>query len=62
MDLLPEANPIKKRPYKLVHKYKEIGKTEFDNMVIARIIYDVDQSQWESPMVMQHVKLGFNPA
>lgn len=27
IDLLPEVTPIKKRPYKLAHKYKEIVKT-----------------------------------
>ena len=33
--LFPEATPVKKRPYKLAHKYKEIVKTEIDNMLIA---------------------------
>ena len=27
IDLLPYATPVKKRPYKLAHKYKEIVKT-----------------------------------
>ena len=53
MDLLPEATPMKKRPYKLAHKYKETVKTEIDNMLIAGIIYSVDQSEWEIPMVVQ---------
>lgn len=44
IDLLPEAQPIKKRPYKSDHKYKDIVKTEIDNMLVARIIYLVDQS------------------
>ena len=42
IDLLLNATPIKKRPYKLAHKYKEIVKTEFDNMLTAGIIYPVD--------------------
>ena len=42
IDLLPGAIPIKKRPYKLDHKYKEIVKTEIDNMLTAGIIYPVD--------------------
>ena len=29
----PDAWPVKKRPYKLAHKYKEIVKKEFDNML-----------------------------
>ena len=44
IDLIPEATPIKKRPYKLAHEYKEIVITEIDNMLIAGIIYLVDQS------------------
>ena len=53
IDRLPEAIPIKKRPYKLVHKYKEIVKIEIDNMLIAGIIYLVYQSEWTSPVVLQ---------
>ena len=47
-----DARPVKKRPYKLAHKYKEIVKKEIDNMLAARIIYPIDQSEWEIPMVM----------
>ena len=54
--LLPEAISVKKRLYKLAHKYKEIVKTEIDNMLATGIIYPVDQSEWASPMVVQHKK------
>ena len=30
IDIKPEAKPIKKRPYKLAHKYNEIVKKEID--------------------------------
>ena len=53
IDLLPEATPIKKRPYKLAHKYKEIVKSEIDNMLTTGIIYPIDQSEWGAPMVVQ---------
>ena len=56
IDLLPKATPIKKRPYKLSHKYKEIVKTKIDNMFTIGIIYPVDQSEWESPIVVQPKK------
>ena len=56
IDLLPKATPIKKRPYKLAHKYKEIVKMEIYNMLIVGIIYPIDQSQWASPMVVQPKK------
>ena len=52
IDLLLEATPIKKRPYKLAHKYKEIVKIEINNMLTAGIIYPIDQSEWASPMVV----------
>ena len=45
IDLIPEAKPIKKRPYKLAHKYKDIVKSKIDNMLVAGIIYPVDQSK-----------------
>ena len=37
-------------------KYKEIVKKEIDNMLAARIIYPIDQSEWEIPMVFQPKK------
>ena len=53
IDIKPNARPIKKRPYNLTHKYKEIVKKEIDNMLAARIIYLIDQSEWEIPMVVK---------
>ena len=53
IDIKPNVWPVKKRPYKLAHKYKEIVKKEINNMLEARIIYPIDQSEWESPMVVQ---------
>src|SRR5713226_8680726 len=47
---------MKKRPYKLAHKYKEIVKKEIDNMLTTGIIYPIDQSKWEIPMVFQPKK------
>lgn len=56
IDLLLEATLVKKRPYKLAHKYKEIVKTEIDNTLKSGIIYLVDQSKWASPMIVQPKK------
>ena len=47
---------MKKRPYKLAHKYKETVKKEIDNMLAAGIIYPIDQSEWENPMDVQPKK------
>ena len=56
IDIKPDARLVKKRPYKLAHKYKEIVKKEIDNMLAAKIIYPIDKSEWESPMVLQPKK------
>ena len=56
IDLLPDAKPMRKRPYKLAHKYKDIVKKEIEAMLAAGIIYPVDQSEWDSPMVVQPKK------
>ena len=56
IDLLPNSKPIKKRPYKLAHQYKDIVKNEIDNMLKVGIIYHVNQSKWASLMVVQPKK------
>ena len=56
IDLLPDAKPVRKRLYKLAHKYKDIVKTKIEAMLAAGIIYPVDQSEWASPMVIQPKK------
>ena len=56
IDIKPNARPVKKRPYNLAHKYKEIVKKEIDNMLTVGIIYPIDQSKWEIPMVVQPKK------
>ena len=53
IDIKPDARPVKKRPYKLAHKYKEIVKKEIDNMLTAGIIYPIYQLKWGIPMVVQ---------
>ena len=42
IDIKPDVGPVKKIPYKLAHKYKEIVKKEIDNMLAAGIIYPID--------------------
>ena len=43
IDIKPDVWPVKKLPYKLAHKYKEIVKKEIDNMLAPGIIYPIDQ-------------------
>jgi len=56
IELLLDAKPVRKIPYKLAHKYKDIVKKEIKAMLSADIIYPVDQSKWASPMVVQPKK------
>ena len=56
IEILLDANLVKNRSYKLAHKYKDIIKNEIDNMLKAGIIYRVDQSEWEIPMVVHPKK------
>ena len=56
IDTKPDVWPIKKRRYKLAHKYKEMVKKEIDNMLAAGIIYPIDQSEWASLVVVQPKK------
>ena len=53
INLIPKSKRVKKRPYKLAHKYKDIVKSEIDNMLAVGIIYLVDKSEWDSLMVVQ---------
>ena len=56
IDIKPDARPVKKRPYKLAHKYKEIVKKEIDNMLTVVIIYPIEWSEWASLMIFQPKK------
>ena len=56
IDTKPDAKPVKKRPSKLTHKYKEIVNKEIDNMLGDGIIYPIDQSEWAYPMEVQPKK------
>ena len=56
IDTKLDVRPVKKRPYKLAHKYKEIVKNEIDNILAVGIIYPIDQSERASPMVVQPKK------
>jgi len=56
IDLILDAKPVNKWPYKLAPKYKDIVKKEIESMLVASIIYLVDQSKCVSPMVVKPMK------
>ena len=41
IDIKPDAKPVKKRPYKLAHIYKERVKKEIDGMLVVGTIYAI---------------------
>ena len=51
-DIKSDTKPVKKHPYKFTHKHKDIVKKEIENMPKARIIYLVDQLDWDNHMVI----------
>lgn len=56
IEILLDAKAIKRRPYKLYHKYKYIVKNEINNMLKVYMIDLVDKSEWVKSMVVQPKK------
>lgn len=54
--LFLDANPIKKRSYKLDNMYKYIVMKETYNMLEVGIIYLANQSKWATPIIAQPKK------
>ena len=54
--LKEDVRPVKQRPYRLNHHYKEKVKDEIDKMLAAGIIEPIEESEWVSPMVVQEKK------
>ena len=53
-----DAKPVRQRPYRLNPRYKERVKDKLDQILDARIIDLVEESEWISPMVVQDKKTG----
>jgi len=58
IQLKRDAKPVKKRPYRLIPRYKEKGYKEFDRMIDTGIIVLMEELEWISPMVVQPKKTG----
>jgi hypothetical protein len=56
IELILGSKPIKKRPYKLAHKYRPIVKKEIEGMLQEIIICLIDKEEWASLMVVQPKK------
>jgi hypothetical protein len=53
IELILGAKIVKKRPYKLVHKYNTIIQKEIEAILVANIIYLIDNLYCKIPMVVQ---------
>jgi hypothetical protein len=56
IELNPNYNPIKYRPYRLNSRVQEKVKKEIDRMLAIGLIFHVDEDEWISPMVIQSNK------
>jgi hypothetical protein len=56
INLIPGAKPIKKRPYKLTHKYNPIVQKDIEAMLATDIIYPITSQNGQVSMVMQPKK------
>lgn len=56
--LIPRAQPIRKRPYRMNKNYATRVNEEIERMLEARIIFKVQTSEWVSPIVISLKKDG----
>jgi len=56
IELNPNYNPIKYRPYRLNSRVQEKVKKEIDRMLAIGLIFHVDEDEWIIPMVIQSNK------
>lgn len=58
INLIEGAKPIRQRPYYMNPKYKEKVKSEFDKLLEGDYIFEVENSEWVSPVVVVSKKNG----
>jgi hypothetical protein len=56
--LRPDAILVRHKPYILNPIYKQKVKEELDRMLESEIIEHVEESKWNSPMLVQEKKTG----
>jgi hypothetical protein len=56
IELILRAKRIKKLSYKLAHRCKPIFQKEIEAILASNIIYPIDKSEWENPMVVKSNK------
>jgi hypothetical protein len=56
IELKPDVKPVKHRPYRLNPRVKEKVKKEIDHMLVAGLIFPVDEAEWINPIFIQSKK------
>ena len=53
-----DAKPVQQRPYDMNPKYETIVKEEVDKFLNARFIYEIEHTEWVSPIMIVTKKNG----
>ena len=53
-----DAKPVQQRPYDMNPKYETIVKEEIDKLLDAGFIYEIEHTEWVSPIVIVTKKNG----
>lgn len=53
-----DAKPVQQRPYDMNPKYEMIVKEEIDKLLDAGFIYEIEHTEWVSPIVIVTKKNG----
>jgi hypothetical protein len=56
IELKPGSKPVKHRPYHLKPRVKEKVKKEIDKMLEVKLMFEVEEVEWVSPIVIQRKK------
>jgi len=47
-----DVRPMKHQPYRLKPRVKEKVKREIDKMLVAKLIFLIDEPEWVNPIVI----------
>ena len=53
-----DAKPVQQRPYDMNPKYETIVKEDIDKLLNAGFIYEIEHTEWVSPIVIVTKKNG----
>ena len=56
IELKPDSRLVKHKPYQLNPRIHEKVKKEVDKILVARLIFPIEEVEWISPIVIQSKK------